>query len=60
MKRLLATLYVLGLTMVVFALTMLIPLGLAWFGDDAGFMAFLEGFLPVSYTHLTLPTILRV
>ncbi|OZI28029.1 potassium transporter Trk [Bordetella genomosp. 1] len=45
MKRLLATFYVLGLTMVVFALTMLIPLGLAWFGGDDGFTAFLEGFL---------------
>ncbi len=44
MKRLLATLYVLGLTMVVFALTMLIPLGVAWFGEDKGLKAFIEGF----------------
>lgn len=45
MNRLLATFYVLGLTMVVFALTMLIPLGVAYLGDDAGFQAFLDGFL---------------
>ncbi len=44
MKRLLATFYVLGLTMVVFALTMLIPLGVAWFGEDQGLKAFIEGF----------------
>lgn len=45
MKRLLATFYVLGLTMVVFALTMVIPLAVAYIGQDAGFTAFLEGFL---------------
>ncbi|ARP78788.1 TrkH family potassium uptake protein [Bordetella genomosp. 6] len=45
MKRLLATFYVLGLTMVVFALTMVIPLSVAYIGQDAGFTAFLEGFL---------------
>lgn len=45
MKRLLATLYVAGLTMVVFSLTMLLPLLVAYVGDDAGFTAFLEGFL---------------
>lgn len=44
MKRLLATFYVLGLTMVVFALTMLIPLGVAWLGEDDGLRAFAEGF----------------
>ncbi|HYG44093.1 MAG TPA: potassium transporter TrkG [Bordetella sp.] len=45
MRRLLATFYVAGLTMVVFALTMLLPLLVAYVGDDAGFTAFLEGFL---------------
>src|SRR5690606_24614982 len=45
MRRLLATFYVAGLTMVVFALTMLLPLLVAYVGDDAGFTAFLDGFL---------------
>jgi len=45
MKRLLATFNVLGLTMVVFSLTMLIPLGVAYVGGDAGLYAFAEGFL---------------
>lgn len=45
MKRLLATFYVAGLTMIVFSLTMLLPLLVAYVGDDAGFTAFLEGFL---------------
>jgi trk system potassium uptake protein TrkH len=45
MKRLLATFYVAGLTMVVFSLTMLLPLAVAYIGDDAGFNAFLKGFL---------------
>ncbi|CAM4323011.1 TrkH family potassium uptake protein [Bordetella muralis] len=45
MKRLLATFYVAGLTMGVFALTMLLPLLVAYVGDDAGFTAFLDGFL---------------
>lgn len=34
MRRLLATLYVLGLTMLVFALTMIIPLGVAYIGSE--------------------------
>lgn len=45
MKRLLATFYVAGLTMVVFSLTMLLPLLIAYLGDDEGLTAFLEGFL---------------
>lgn len=45
MKRLLATFYVAGLTMVVFSLTMLLPLLVAYLGDDEGLTAFLEGFL---------------
>lgn len=45
MKRLLATFYVAGLTMVVFSLTMLLPLLMAYIGDDGGFTAFLDGFL---------------
>ena len=45
MKRLLATFHVLSLTMLVFALTMLVPLGVAFFGDDAGLNAFGRGFL---------------
>ncbi|SAI50708.1 Trk system potassium uptake protein [Bordetella ansorpii] len=45
MKRLLATFHVLSLTMLVFALTMLIPLGVAFFGGDAGLNAFSRGFL---------------
>jgi len=44
-KRLLATFYVAGLTMGVFSLTMLLPLLVAYLGDDAGFTAFLDGFL---------------
>ena len=60
MKRVLATLHILGLTMVMFALTMLIPLVVAYVGGDAARDAFLHGFLisigigvvPVSYTHL--------
>lgn len=45
MNRLLATFYVAGLTMVVFSLAMLLPLAVAYLGDDAGFTAFLDGFL---------------
>lgn len=45
MKRLLATFHVLSLTMLVFALTMLIPLGVAFFGGDQGLSAFARGFL---------------
>ena len=45
MKRVLATLHILGLTMVMFALTMLIPLGVAYIGGDAARDAFLHGFL---------------
>lgn len=45
MKRLLATFYVLSLTMVVFAFTMLIPLGVALLGGDAGLPAFVDSFL---------------
>ena len=45
MKRLLATFYVAGLTMVVFSLTMLLPLLVAFLGEDAGLTAFLDGFL---------------
>lgn len=45
MKRLLATFYVVGLTMVVFSLTMLLPLGMAYLGDDPGLTAFIDGFL---------------
>ncbi|AUT44971.1 TrkH family potassium uptake protein [Achromobacter sp. AONIH1] len=45
MKRVLATLYILGLTMVMFAFTMLIPLVVAYVGQDAARDAFLHGFL---------------
>jgi len=45
MRRLLPICYVLGLTMVVFALTMLIPLAVAFLGRDDGLTAFVEGFL---------------
>ncbi|WP_313701566.1 potassium transporter TrkG, partial [Achromobacter sp.] len=45
MKRVLATLYILGLTMVMFALTMLIPLFIAYVGGDAARDAFRDGFL---------------
>ena len=45
MKRVLGTLYILGLTMVMFALTMLIPLIVAYVGGDAAREAFLNGFL---------------
>jgi trk system potassium uptake protein TrkH len=45
MRRLLATLYVLGLTMLVFALTMIIPLLVAYVGADAAHNAFLDAFL---------------
>jgi len=45
MKRVLATLHILGLTMVMFALTMLIPLVVAYVGGDAARDAFLHGFL---------------
>jgi len=45
MKRLLATFHVLSLTMLLFALTMLVPLGVAYFGHDAGLGAFERGFL---------------
>ena len=45
MKRVLGTLYILGLTMVMFALTMLIPLVIAYLGGDAARDAFLHGFL---------------
>ena len=45
MKRVLGTLYILGLTMVMFALTMLIPLTVAYVGGDAARQAFLNGFL---------------
>jgi trk system potassium uptake protein TrkH len=45
MKRLLATLYVLGLTMLVFALTMMVPLVVAYVGADAAQSAFRDGFL---------------
>src|SRR5690606_36902080 len=45
MNRLLATFYVAGLTMVVFSLAMLLPLAVAYLGDDAGFTAVLDGFL---------------
>ena len=45
MRRVLATLHILGLTMVMFALTMLIPLGVAYVGADAARGAFLHGFL---------------
>lgn len=44
-RRILATGYVLGLTMVVFSLTLLVPLGMAVLGEDAGRSAFLHGFL---------------
>lgn len=45
MKRLLATLHILGLTMVLFACTMLIPLSVSfWLADEAR-DAFLDGFL---------------
>ncbi len=45
MKRLLATFYVLGLIMVLFAFTMLIPLAVAYIGGDAAREAFLYAFL---------------
>ncbi|KAG1252399.1 hypothetical protein G6F66_015214 [Rhizopus arrhizus] len=45
MKRVLGTLYILGLTMVMFALTMLKPLTVAYVGGDAARQAFLNGFL---------------
>ena len=49
MRRVLATLHILGLTMVMFALTMLIPLGVAYIGGDAARDAFLHGFLISEY-----------
>jgi len=45
MKRVLATLYILGLTMVMFALTMLIPVFIAYMGADGAREAFRDGFL---------------
>lgn len=45
MKRLCATLHVLGLTLVIFAFTMLIPLVVAYWGGDEAFEAFLDSFI---------------
>ena len=64
MKRLLATFHVLSLTMLVFALTMLIPLGVAFFGGDAGLNGGIFGccghhgfFRLIAIRHTTLPRV---